>query len=246
MRPHFEDIWRYDTLTAQWTKLVPSTPPTHNTTAHQTPISTCVGGTIYGTLPDGTFSFYDLISNAWTTLAQPLAPLSTATISSAGGVVLDGVGYVYGGYQGDDVYLGALAALGHNGGSVVANGTAAGSSSPLPREKMCMAAWNGSILVWGGDDARNVALNQISDSGIWVSTTGGAWSELPMLVATGAVAPPEPAIATCTVVGSVLYIWATSTRPGTFITTPYGLLHKLNLATMTWISGPSLDPAPAT
>ncbi|RKO87408.1 hypothetical protein BDK51DRAFT_25976, partial [Blyttiomyces helicus] len=256
-------IWRYETLTAIWSQLVPRTPPTYNIAKPNQPLVTaCVGSTIYGTLPDGTFASYDLNANVWTPLAQPTTTLrGSATyalvnstiravgarsvfqylasgscayppITSAGGVVVAGVGYVYGGFAGG--LQGMLKTLGLDGWSVVADGKAAGS--PSLRECMYLAEWNGKIILWGGTNQVDLTDNTLSNSGIWFFAAG-SWREQPLQGATGAAAPTLYSALTCSMVASVLYIWSSGSQNT-------GLLHRLDLQALTWISGPNRDPPP--
>ncbi|RKO83060.1 hypothetical protein BDK51DRAFT_34291, partial [Blyttiomyces helicus] len=84
------DIWRYDTLTASWTSLPPTNLPAYRNTSYLgAPAATCVGTTIYGTLPDGTFASYDLLAHSWKPLAQQATPMEgTALFALANGTIL--------------------------------------------------------------------------------------------------------------------------------------------------------------
>ncbi|RKO88934.1 hypothetical protein BDK51DRAFT_52152 [Blyttiomyces helicus] len=78
-----QDVWRYDTPTALWTRLAPqtgSTPLDEPSRAANIPgVASCIGSTIYATLPDNTFASFDVTTNVWnTSLRQPSQLISRA------------------------------------------------------------------------------------------------------------------------------------------------------------------------
>ncbi|RKO83353.1 hypothetical protein BDK51DRAFT_50023, partial [Blyttiomyces helicus] len=309
-------VWKYDIPSALWTKLTSrNTPVLNKTTATTLSADTngitaavCVGNTIHGTLPDGSFASFNVTTSNWTIPVQPPASLikssaftlndgkayfvggdhllegsgfTNATyiynpgtgwmrgppyphvINAAGAIGVADRGFVFGGYgltfdSGQGLY---------NDVEVLQSGATAWLTPTIPlpmdaREFMCFAAWknvipekncscslaprahhrNNQLVMWGGSDPFNQAIHD--NQGIWLfSLQSQLWTVTPPLkVATNAQAPSIAAVTTCSVVGSVLYIWVTGTPNQN---SPFGLLHKLDLEALTWISGPTINLAAA-
>ncbi|RKO87550.1 hypothetical protein BDK51DRAFT_34767 [Blyttiomyces helicus] len=257
-----KDVWRYEIPSAEWSLLPPVSPPFYDpepSASNCSTVAICIGSTIFGSLPDGTFASFDTSSRKWTLLAQLDTPLSGSTAFS-----LNGNAYFVG-YWAQWVATSASTQV-YNptsnawtmgpdyphtinaAGSAVIGDVALqadswdvvpeGLKNPAGREYPCLAAWNETLVLWGGyNQAKIYTDRNMSDPGIWTFASG-SWAVHPSNLAPDALAPTQTILPTCSVVGSVMYIWTSFNQ--TTGTIPYGLLHKLNLTDMTWISGPNI------
>ncbi|RKO89091.1 hypothetical protein BDK51DRAFT_29208 [Blyttiomyces helicus] len=163
-------------------------------------------------------------------------------ITLAGGAAIENVGYVFGGYG---VSLGGAGQF-VNDVQVWQSGAwraFTASSPPKGKQNPCFAAWNDRLVLWGGGNGDTIGANLLFDQqNIWLlSPAPRTWSVLPLTPGPDAQAPSISSPVTCTLVGSVLYIWASGNPLLTSVS--YGLLHKLVLQALQWISGPNLEPA---
>ncbi|RKO84229.1 hypothetical protein BDK51DRAFT_49303 [Blyttiomyces helicus] len=169
---------------------------------------------------------YNSTANKWTN-----GPTYPHPVSGAGAAATTaGIGFVFGGSS-SGKYYNDIRRLNQSGWS-----EDLGHGSPYPRDSMCFAAWNESLVLWGGANA--VATN-ISTETVNTFIPPQGW--LPPTSISGRTG--VPATASCAVVGSVLYIWP-HYRLDPDVPPPMSLL-QLNLETSKWIAGPRVVPKPA-
>ncbi|RKO91755.1 hypothetical protein BDK51DRAFT_44971 [Blyttiomyces helicus] len=164
----------FRTATGEWTLLVPTSPVSYNPNVQvgSPRRLTCFNQTLYAALPDGSFSAFDLATLAWSSLPTPPAPVNCVApvvlgssffdpatkvwtpgqpyphdVNRAGSAMIGDTAYVFSGFGGDSFY-GDLNKLDTPTSSLtlVTNGT-----DPSPRQDMCFAAWNGQLILYGGN-----------------------------------------------------------------------------------------------
>ncbi|RKO91590.1 hypothetical protein BDK51DRAFT_27932 [Blyttiomyces helicus] len=217
-------VWRYDIPTSNWTQLA-TTQPSYDTTLADTlsggyvPAALCLNS-IYGTLHDGSFTHFVLdrwnasAPGAWATV-PPAQPPSTLW-RSARFVLGD---FFVGGFPNVPTFGSMTRAT--QFGHTLNGGAGAGGSD----------VGNNTLVMLGG----NADFGTNPQPGMEVytfdpSASTPRWTQRPVTVASGFIAPTSLYEVTCAVVGSVLFVFSDKDR------TTVGQLHKLNLTSWSWIS----------